>query len=131
MKLITYIYQDAEQIGAVIDQDVVPLAALGVSEKTMLDVIGNFSSEQLAQLAEKALRCSERIPLAGVKLEAPIPEPRQDILCLGINYMDHAEESARFKLEKFDGKREYQRFTLQAVEPAPAAAEIRFQLIQN
>ena len=31
----------------------------------------------------------------------------EDVICLGINYAEHAEESARFKNEKFDGKREY------------------------
>lgn len=131
MKLITYRYQNKEQIGAVIDQEVVPLAALGVSEKTMLDFIGNSSPEQLAQLSEVAQRCEERLPLAGVRLEAPIPEPRQDILCLGINYMDHAEESARFKLEKFDGKREYAVYFAKRVsrasgsgDPIPAYPEL-------
>ena len=32
---------------------------------------------------------------------APIPVPDQDIICLGINYLAHAEESARFKKEAF------------------------------
>ena len=38
---------------------------------------------------------------------APIPVPQQDVICLGINYMDHAEESARFKKEAFERNREY------------------------
>lgn len=37
---------------------------------------------------------------------APIIEPRQDIICLGINFLDHAKESAKFKGEKFE-EREY------------------------
>lgn len=32
---------------------------------------------------------------------APIPVPDQDIICLGINYLAHAEESARLKKEAF------------------------------
>ena len=46
-------------------------------------------------------------PIEEVKLLAPIPHPRQDVICLGINYMDHAEESARFKKEEFNGERPY------------------------
>lgn len=47
-----------------------------------------------------------QIPLDKVTLLAPIKNPLQDIICLGINYMEHAIESMRFKNEKFDGKRE-------------------------
>ena len=39
-------------------------------------------------------------------LLAPITEPRQDIICLGINFLDHAKESAKFKGEKFE-ERQY------------------------
>jgi acylpyruvate hydrolase len=34
----------------------------------------------------------ERLPLDGVRLLAPVPDP-QKIICLGLNYVDHAEES--------------------------------------
>ncbi len=34
------------------------------------------------------------IPLADVTLEAPIPEPRRNIFCVGKNYHDHAHEFA-------------------------------------
>ena len=36
-----------------------------------------------------------------IKVVSPIAEPDQDIICLGINYMDHAKESARFQKEEF------------------------------
>lgn len=42
-----------------------------------------------------------------MKLLAPILVPKQDIICLGINYMAHAEESARYKKEAFGGERPY------------------------
>ncbi len=35
----------------------------------------------------------ERVPLAECELRAPIPEPRRNIMCLGLNYADHAAES--------------------------------------
>ena len=37
------------------------------------------------------------IPLDSVKLAAPIPHPRHDILCIGQNYLAHAIESFKFK----------------------------------
>jgi len=35
----------------------------------------------------------DRIPLTDCELRAPIPEPRRNIMCLGLNYADHAAES--------------------------------------
>ena len=35
----------------------------------------------------------EGLPLERVRLLAPIPRPVQDVICLGINYFDHAKES--------------------------------------
>ncbi|MFR6425607.1 MAG: Rv2993c-like domain-containing protein [Oscillospiraceae bacterium] len=36
---------------------------------------------------------SAALPLEQVRLLAPIPRPVQDVICLGINYFDHAKES--------------------------------------
>jgi acylpyruvate hydrolase len=36
----------------------------------------------------------ERLPLDGVRLLPPVPDP-QKIICLGLNYRDHAEESGQ------------------------------------
>ena len=41
------------------------------------------------------------VPLSDVELLAPIPRPRQDVVCLGMNYRDHAEESARYSADAF------------------------------
>jgi len=43
--------------------------------------------------ARRAVRSGEgRIPAGGVKLLAPIPRPAKNILCVGKNYHDHAQE---------------------------------------
>lgn len=107
MKLITYRYEGEETIGVLVGDRVIPMTELGVEENTMLSFIQHGGQERLAALEERADSYEGGIPFQEVTLEAPIPEPAQDILCLGINYMDHAEESARFKLETFDGKREH------------------------
>lgn len=39
--------------------------------------------------------------MSAVTLLAPIPRPRQDVICLGINYKSHAEEAARYSSEAF------------------------------
>jgi len=43
--------------------------------------------------ARRAVRSGEgRIPVGSVKLLAPIPRPAKNILCVGKNYHDHAQE---------------------------------------
>ena len=43
--------------------------------------------------ARRSLRSGEgRIPFDSVKLLAPIPRPAKNILCVGKNYHDHAQE---------------------------------------
>ena len=37
------------------------------------------------------------IPLSEAQLAAPIPSPRRNIMCLGMNYAEHAAESQRVK----------------------------------
>ncbi len=47
---------------------------------------------------------AKKINAEMVKLLSPIPRPRQDVLCLGINYTAHAEEAERFSKESFGGE---------------------------
>ena len=52
-------------------------------------------------LPERELMEGEALPLSAVKLLAPIPEPAQDVICLGMNYLDHSDEAARWGKEDF------------------------------
>ena len=47
------------------------------------------------------LLAGEGLDPAEVRLLAPIPEPRQDVVCLGMNYMDHSAEAARWGKDDF------------------------------
>lgn len=62
-------------------------------------------------------------PIEEVKFLAPIPNPKQDVICLGINYMAHAEESARYKKEAFGGERPYAVYFSKRVNEAVANGE--------
>ena len=43
----------------------------------------------------------EGTALDRVRLLAPIPEPHQDVVCLGMNYIDHSAEAERWGKEDF------------------------------
>ena len=50
----------------------------------------------------------DAVPVStGARILSPIPRPRQDVLCLGINYAAHAKEAERFSQEAFGGERPY------------------------
>ena len=75
----------------------------GFPYETMQQLIEGWNDElqeALYQLKEKGE------PMTGTyRLCAPIPVPRQDVICLGINYYAHAKEAAGFSEEAFGGER--------------------------
>lgn len=98
-KILRYAHNDTESIGILKENDtmVMPLDVGG----DMNDLIVHFDTHSKAFSANNPL-----IPLSQITLLSPIKRPLQDIICLGINYMEHAKESMRFKKEAFDGKRD-------------------------
>ncbi len=91
MKLITYFAQGKERTG-VLGADGASVHPLPWTD--MQDVI-EAPWESLQETARTSL-AGEGMPLSEIRLLAPIPRPRQDVICLGINYRAHAEEAARY-----------------------------------
>ena len=126
MRLVTYEIERKVKLG-VVSQDekwIYPLQSLGMDYTTMQEVIEHISDSEL-QLLEHASglensRIDGAAPWSEVKVLAPIPNPIQDVICLGINYMAHAEESARFKKEAFGGERPYAIYFSKRVDRAVA-----------
>jgi len=48
-----------------------------------------------AQTAALAADSQRALPLAAVARTAPLPQPRRNVICLGLNYAEHAAESMR------------------------------------
>lgn len=129
MKLVTYQVGPKVRVG-VISADgewVFPIESIGPEYKTMLEAVKQMceSEKQLLEYSSRQDPYSIRgaAKLEEVKLLAPIPVPEQDVICLGINYMEHAAESARFKKEKFDGERTYAVYFSKRVNQAVADGE--------
>ena len=98
MKLVTYRFENTQRVG-VLTQDETAVLPLDYSD--MNPLIETASPADLRSAASAAERAGVRVPLAEVELLAPIPRPRQDILCLGMNYKDHADEAAQYNAEAF------------------------------
>ena len=63
------------------------------------------------------------VDVENVQLCAPIVHPRQDVICLGINYDAHAQEAGRFSDEAFGGERPYTIYFSKRVSRATATKE--------
>lgn len=106
MKLLTCTYAGNEAVGVLKNDgsEVVPVNYLGWGVADMNEFLSCATPEKLEKL-DRNKELMEGIPFSDVKLLAPIPFPRQDVICLGINYYAHAEEAARFHDEAFGGER--------------------------
>ena len=99
MKLVTFTRGGTqESLGILREEQVLPLAELGYAFADMNDLILRASPEELAAMAAAE---GEGLSLDTVTLLSPIPRPLQDVLCLGLNYRDHAAEAKGFSQEAF------------------------------
>lgn len=93
MKLVTYRKGTVEAVGAVRDDGVVDLSGLAASMLALIE----GGPALLKQARNYIATATTTIPLSEVTLLAPIPRPRKNIMCLGMNYAAHAIESLRAK----------------------------------
>ena len=98
MKLVTFL-QDGREFVGVLTADETAVRPLPFAD---MNTLIEAPREQLLS-AVKAANAS--LPLSAVTLLSPIPRPRQDVICLGINYKAHAEEAERYSSEAFKKER--------------------------
>ena len=98
MKLVTYRENGAEQVGA-LTKDGTAILPLPVPDMNTL--IETMTLSQLSSAVTAAEGSGASVALADVELLAPIPRPRQDVLCLGMNYKAHASEAAKYDADAF------------------------------
>ena len=101
MKLITYRQNGAEHVGALTADGggVLPLPVPDMN--TLIETMTLTDLRSAVSAAERGAA----LALSDVELLAPIPRPRQDVLCLGMNYLAHAEEAARYSADAFRKER--------------------------
>jgi 2-keto-4-pentenoate hydratase/2-oxohepta-3-ene-1,7-dioic acid hydratase in catechol pathway len=85
MKLVTFLHEGISRLGAVAGDRVVPLGG------TMQSLI-EAGPEGLDRARKERESGAGATPLSDVVLCAPIERPVRNILCVGKNYRDHAEE---------------------------------------
>jgi 2-keto-4-pentenoate hydratase/2-oxohepta-3-ene-1,7-dioic acid hydratase in catechol pathway len=94
VRLVSYYEDELIQAGVLLGEEIVPLAALEAPARSVRGLLTALDPAGLADLARVAEKGSDRRPLAEARLAAPVPDPHK-IICLGLNYGDHAAESGQ------------------------------------
>jgi 2-keto-4-pentenoate hydratase/2-oxohepta-3-ene-1,7-dioic acid hydratase in catechol pathway len=90
MKLVTYLLGSYVSIGAVDERGVIDLAAIAPDMLSLI-AAGSVGLDRARAVVASAVSA---ISIESVTLLAPIPKPHRNIMCLGLNYAEHAKESA-------------------------------------
>ncbi len=93
MKLVTFQTDHGIGVGAVGPKGIVDLSAIAPDMLSLIDL----GAEGLSRASALIGAADKFLDLTEVKLLAPIPTPRRNVMCLGLNYAEHAEESLQAK----------------------------------
>jgi 2-keto-4-pentenoate hydratase/2-oxohepta-3-ene-1,7-dioic acid hydratase in catechol pathway len=94
MRLVSFHTEDGPAAAIQLGEELIPVSALDAPATTVRGLLEALDVEGLRELGRRAEAANERVALADATLEAPITDP-QKIVCLGLNYRDHAEETGQ------------------------------------
>ncbi len=92
MKLVTFLHESIEKIGAVVDDQIIDFSTSHLP-KSMIEFI-ELGDDGINQANALIAKNDCKISINDVKLMAPIPKPNK-ILGVGLNYKAHKEEAAK------------------------------------
>jgi acylpyruvate hydrolase len=94
MRLVTYDDGSGPRPGVLLGASIAPLDRQEAATTTVRGLLETLDQAGLTELGEQAASQGTLIALVDVRLLAPIPDP-QKIICLGLNYRDHASEAGQ------------------------------------
>lgn len=99
--MVTFKHKNIEKIGVLCPSGtgVCPISAFGLGYRNMPELIRNITKAEEDVLKNSRVK---GIAMGDIKLLSPIPRPARDVICLGLNFHEHAQESSRYKKESFD-----------------------------
>ena len=95
MKLVTYETKGKHSLGVVVEEYILDLNKSMGTDHDMISFLE--SGEEVFRKVEDAIKegnTSDMYKIDDVKLVAPIPRTRKNIVCLGLNYAEHVREGA-------------------------------------
>ena len=91
MRLVSFTNDGQSGAGILQGEGVFPLRNAGFEDAITFMAAGSAGHERIKGLLAKT-SARDLLPLKAVRLTAPVPRPPK-ILCVGLNYLDHAKES--------------------------------------
>lgn len=92
MRLYTIETNEMAKVAVGMDDAMYTVDSFGVDVRDMNELICNWS--QLGDVISQKLANVDVPPVTDYKILAPIIRPLQDVVCLGVNYHEHVEETA-------------------------------------
>ena len=92
MKLVTFLHEGIQKIGAVVDDQIIDFSTSHLP-KSMIEFI-ELGDDGINQANAIIAKNDSKISINDAKLMAPIPKPNK-ILGVGLNYKAHKEEAAK------------------------------------
>jgi 2-keto-4-pentenoate hydratase/2-oxohepta-3-ene-1,7-dioic acid hydratase in catechol pathway len=89
--MVSFEADGSVQAGVLLGDEIAPLASLNSSDSAMREALAVLDREGPAALAERAAEAERRLALTAARLKPPVIDPEK-IICLGLNYSDHATE---------------------------------------
>ncbi len=94
MRFVTFGENGAARLGLIEGEEVADLSAVSGAPASLLALI--LAGDEGAAAARRAAVSAPRLPLDGLEFLPVIPRPGK-IICLGLNYAEHAAEGGRDK----------------------------------
>ncbi|AKN29620.1 hydrolase [Clostridium carboxidivorans P7] len=99
MKFVTYEFEGKESIGIMRGDKIVSIEDIAncmswEEPKNMVELIEKYTEDMLDKVENILEKRGDfkLLSLDDVKIKAPIPYPKRNVLCLGKNYVEHARE---------------------------------------
>jgi acylpyruvate hydrolase len=94
VRLVSIATDGTTEAAVLLDEELLPTKSLG-APRSVRELLGALDADGLRGLGERAASSdAPRVSLAEVTLAAPVPDAEK-IICLGLNYRDHAEETGQ------------------------------------
>lgn len=98
MKLLSYQSADRRSWGALVDGEIIDLAAANPGWPTLAFALGDAGTDGIGRAVTAAANTAHRVALDSVELLPVVPDP-QKILCVGLNFEKHRIETGRERTE--------------------------------
>ncbi|MBE6123225.1 MAG: fumarylacetoacetate hydrolase family protein [Erysipelotrichaceae bacterium] len=104
MKLIAFKRKNQlnPEIGVLTEQGAVPAVRCGITYPDMNTLIEKATAHEMDYLNRMANERRTPLEAGSYALMSPIPYPKQDVICLGLNYKEHIEEAESYSSDAFE-----------------------------